>query len=242
MENKRLTAVKTCIADVTRGRFVKQEGFNPSYVISPDGMRLSRVRIMATVVDKFVAESGKFSSLTLDDGTDTIRSKAFSSSFFESTSQGDIVDVIGKVKEYQGEIYINPEVVAKQDDPNTETLRMAELRVQRKAVDEKRRAVIEAQKSTADADELKKIMQERYGMEPEETEAILASMPTDEEKESPKDALLKIIAENDAGEGCEYAVIIAKSGLGEDAIDAAVQELLDEGSCFEPKPGKIKKL
>ena len=59
---------------------------------------------------------------------------------------------------------------------------------------------------------------------------------------SVKDALLKIIAENDAGDGCEYATIIAKSGLGEDAIDAVVQELLDEGSCFEPKPGRIKKL
>ncbi len=242
MENKRLTAVKSCIADVTKGKFVKQEGFNPSYIVSPDGMRLSRVRIMAIVVDKFVAESGKFSSVTLDDGTDTIRSKAFSSSFFESTSHGDVVDIIGKVKEYQGEIYINPEVVAKQDDPNAEILRMAELRVQRKIIDEKRRVVIENQKNTADADELKKIMQERYGMEPEETEAIIVSMPSDEEKELPKDALLKIIAENDAGDGCEYATIIAKSGLGEDAIDAVVQELLDEGSCFEPKPGRIKKL
>ncbi|MBI4019672.1 MAG: hypothetical protein HY364_05505 [Candidatus Aenigmarchaeota archaeon] len=249
MEKKRLPAVKVTIEDISKGKYYAQEGFNPNYVISPQGVKLSRVRIMSTVVDKFMAESGKFASLTLDDGTDTIRSKAFSDlSVFNGIETGDDVELVGKVKEYQGEIYITPEIAKKVEDPNMEILRRLELRVLSETWGKKRMTVLENEKSVSDLEELKKIMKERYGIEAEETEAIVMTKvsieegPAGEPKESAKEKLLNIISENDAGEGCEYQILIEKSGLNEDAIDAAIQELLDEGSCFEPKPGRIKKL
>ncbi|MBS3054694.1 MAG: hypothetical protein J4431_04105 [Candidatus Aenigmarchaeota archaeon] len=249
MERKRLPAIKASIEDVSKGKYCAQEGFNPNYVISPHGVRLSRVRLMSTVVDKFMAESGKFASLTLDDGTDTIRSKVFTDlSIFNGIETGDDVEMIGKVKEYQGEIYITPEIAKKIDDPNTEILRRLELRAQSKEWEKKRLTVLENEKAVSDLEELKKMMKERYGIDAEETEAIVMTKaaaeeaPAGEPKESAKEKLLKIIAENDAGEGCEYQTLIEKSGLNEDAMDTAIQELLDEGSCFEPKPGKIKKL
>src|SRR3989338_7500325 len=201
MERKRLPAIKARIEDISKGKYYAQEGFNPHYVITPQGAKVSRVRVMSTVVDKFMAESGKFASLTLDDGTDTIRSKSFNNlSVFEGIETGDDIELIGN------------------------------------------------EKGVSDLDELKKVMKERYGIEPEETETIVLTKtgPAEEgapaEKESSKEKLLKIIAENDPGEGCEYQTLIDKSGMDESSIDAAIQELLDEGSCFEPKPGKIKKL
>jgi len=80
------------------GKYVKDEGMNPSYVISPLGMKLSRVRILSFITDKFVSPDKKFGSITLDDGTETIRAKVFRAvSMIEGLDKGDMVDVIGKV-------------------------------------------------------------------------------------------------------------------------------------------------
>ena len=249
MENKRLPAIKTRIENIAKGKYVSQEGFNPNFVITPEGMKVSRVRMLTTVVDKFISENGKFASLTLDDGTETIRAKVFNAiSLFDNVETGSEVDLIGKVKEYQGELFVLPEIIRNIEDPNEEILRFLELKDHKKDWDNKRTSVLKEQKLVSDLEELKKIMSERYGIDPEETEAILSTVDKDvnenpkEQKTSPKETLMKIISENDSGEGCEYSVLIEKSGLEEDEIDSAVQELLDDGTCFEPKPGKIKKL
>jgi len=62
-------AIKTDIKSIVGGRFIKEEGFTPSYILSPSGMKLSRVRIMGTVVSKFISIDQKFGSITIDDGT-----------------------------------------------------------------------------------------------------------------------------------------------------------------------------
>src|SRR3989338_1824803 len=167
MEKKRLTAIKSGIKSISSGRYVTQEGMSPNYVITQHGMRLSRVRVLGTIVDKFVPEGGKFAAITMDDGTDTIRAKAFSSlSIFDSVSVGDIIDLIGKLREYQGEIYIVPETISKADC-NFEMLRQLEIREQEKRWSEKARLVAEHTSHVSDAEELKRLMRERFGI-PEE--------------------------------------------------------------------------
>jgi RPA family protein len=248
MEKKRLNSVKTRIKQITAGRYVAAEGMNPGYVLNPYGMRLSRVRISATVVDKFVAESGKFASLTLDDGTDTIRVKAFSSlSMFEKIGVGSEIDVIGKLKEYQGEVYVTPEIITQIEDPNFSLMRELEIRVQNRLLDSRRKVVLEHKAQTSDLGELQRIMKERFGIESEEVEAIVLS--TNEEPNEPaggaekdKESLLKLIESLDQGSGCDYTELLKASGLPEDVVDSSVNELLEEGVCFEPRPGKIKKL
>ncbi len=241
MDKKRLTAVKTSIDAIGKGKFVAQEGFNPSYVLSPSGQRLSRVRILATAVDKFVSENGKFAALTLDDGTDTIRTKVFNAlSMLESIGKGDIVEVIARIKEYQEEIYLLPEVVTKVDDPNAELLRQLELQEQERELQRKKQLVLEYRNQAADASELARLMKERFGIEQEELEALLQQDPA-----QPKEAkaeILKLIETLDAGEGCNYDELVQAAGIPEDVLDVAINQLLEEGSCFEPRPGKIKKL
>src|SRR3989338_5220493 len=111
MEKKRLTSIKTKIIDLSNGKYEVLPGFGSNYVLTRDGMRLSRVRILATVVDKFLSDSGRYAAITLDDGSDTIRAKAFNAvAVFDNLSVGDLVDFIGKVREYQGELYLVPEL------------------------------------------------------------------------------------------------------------------------------------
>ncbi|MBI2075957.1 MAG: hypothetical protein HYT72_01775 [Candidatus Aenigmarchaeota archaeon] len=247
MERKRITTMKTRIKPIAGGRYVAAQGFTPGYVITSTGMRLSRVRILATIVDKFLSESGKFASITLDDGTETIRAKAFNAvSIFNDVASGSVIDVIGKIKEYEGEIYLIPEVVKKVGDPNWEILRELELRAIDNEWDDKRKTVFEYQKQTADLAELKRVMKERFAILPQDVESICQSQDAEEPQEEPhkttKDVILNLINRIDSGEGCDYSELIEKSGLSEDLIDSAVNDLLEEGVCFEPRPGKIKRL
>lgn len=241
MEKKRLTAVKTRIDAIGKGKFVTQEGFNPSYVLAPSGQRLSRVRVLATVVDKFISENGKFASLTLDDGTDTVRAKVFNAlSLLDNVEKGDIVEIIGRIKEYQEEIYVLPEVVARLEDPNAELLRVLEIREQERELGRRKELVLQYRSQVADASELVRMMKERFGIEQEEVEALLQEEPA--KADSPKAEILKLVETLDVGEGCDYQELMQAAGISEESLDAAVNELLEEGLCFEPRPGKIRKL
>ena len=242
MEKKRLTAIKTAIESIDSGKFFPQEGFNPGYVLSSTGQRLSRVRVLATVVDKFLSENGKFASLTLDDGSDTIRAKIFNAlSMLEAVDKGNVVDVIARIKEYQGEIYLLPEVITKIEDPNLELLRQLEIQEQKKEAERKRQLVLEYKNQVADVSELTRLMKERFGIEQEELESFVQQDDIPKPKEG-KAEILKLVETLDTGEGCNYQELVQAAGMPEEALDTIVNELLEEGSCFEPRPGKIKKL
>ncbi len=243
MEKKRINSVKTKIQDIVEGKYVPQEGFNPNYVLTSYGKRLSRVRIAATVVDKFVSESGKFASVTLDDGTGTVRVKVFNAvAMLEKIDAGSDVDVVGRVKEYQGEIYINPEIISALEDPNFLLLRELEIISDKVELNRKKEIILENKSQASDVTELQRIMKERYGIEPEEVEAILQTEDVPEAPSKDKESILKMIEELDQGEGCDYTELLKAAGLDESTVDTIVNELLSEGSCFEPRPGKIKKL
>jgi len=130
---ERQVARKLQIRTINSGKFVQIEReseetrFIPNY-IEINGNKISRVRVLATVIDKFVSDNNEYASLTLDDTTDTIRCKIFGDlSMLENIEKGDVVDVIGRIREYNGELYILPEIIVKIDDPNFEVLRKLEI-------------------------------------------------------------------------------------------------------------------
>ena len=144
---ERQVARKIDIKTINSGNFVQierkseEDRYLPNY-IEVNGMKISRVRVLATVIDKFVSEDGNYATLTLDDTTDTIRCKIFMNSNFSDNisrqnlidleainniEKGDLIDVIGKIKEYNEERYIQPEIIVKIEDPNFEVLRKLEI-------------------------------------------------------------------------------------------------------------------
>jgi len=193
-----MTARKTAIKDLMSGSWVKKEGMEPSYVVSPSGEKLSRVRLMGTVVGRFVAEDGNFASITLDDGTDTMRLKTFKTAKpLDKVNPGSLVEVIGKVREYNAEIYMIPEVVTAISDPNLLTLRQAELSAKARNLRKNPLSAEEPVQETADENALRK-------------------------------QILDVIAGNPEGVEAQ--------------IESVVNDLLSEGICYEPTPGKIKKI
>lgn len=57
-----------------------------------------------------------------------------------------------------------------------------------------------------------------------------------------QDEVLEVIEEHETDEGVNYDVIRSELPYEDDLLESAVNRLLSEGTCYEPKPGHIKKL
>ena len=236
---ERQTAKKVRIWDVMNGSFVKREGFDPSFVRTQQGEEVSRARILGTVVSKFIAEDGNYASVTVDDGTDTIRLKVFKTTKpLDSLEIGDIVDIIGKVREYEGETYVIPEIVRK-TKPNFELLRRLELIYKERGIGKAKR--LAEKKRGKKPEELKKELMEK-GLKTEWIEIALGKEGEEEGKEKKvlKNDILKII--EDSKDGIVYSELMKKAKAEETEIESAIDELLNDGICYEPSPGKIRKI
>ncbi|MEM5879431.1 MAG: OB-fold nucleic acid binding domain-containing protein, partial [Candidatus Aenigmatarchaeota archaeon] len=144
MEKKRIVARKARICDLVNGVFFhgSKLDMKPSYVVVWFGEKISRVNLIGTAIDSFVSEDESYGSITIDDGTASIRVKVFGNNvkMVKDISNGEMLIVIGKLKEYNGEIYVAAEVVRKVKDLNHESLRKLEIL---KDLKEKKRMVEE---------------------------------------------------------------------------------------------------
>jgi len=248
VETKRLTAKKASLEEIISGKFIKKSGFESSYILTTLGRKLSRVRVLGLIVDKFISPDERYATITIDDSSETIRCKAFVNvKVFDNYNLGDLVDVFGKLREYNTEVYVMPEIIKKVNS-NFETLRLLELEKIFREQKDKIKTVQDLKKKTSDLNELK--IAARELIPSEDAEGILEAQETIEniveeknvEKIETKTKILKLIEIIDRGEGADYQDILKKSGLSENDVDFSIQELLESGVCFEPKPGKIKKL
>jgi len=213
---KRLTSKNLWISDIVSREVIKGSGWDPSY-IELNGQKVSRVRLVATVVSKFVSEDGNYGSITLDDGTETIRIKAFGPDVFkvEAVSNGNLVTFVGKIKEYNEEIYLTPEIIRKLDDPNWLIVHSASLGLPK--VDLKQEIKLE-------------ITSERA----EET--------IKQEDQNISKRVLDTIRELSGNDGAPFDEIIEKSGLDSEEGKNVIIGLLKSGDIYEPKKGKLKVL
>jgi len=102
---KRATAVKVMIKEINQGTYIKRPGWEPSGVLTRYG-ELSRVNIYGIVVSIDVGEN----SFIVDDGTGTVLVR-----YFEPPKKmpnvADIVNVIGRPREWNDSKYVSPEIV-----------------------------------------------------------------------------------------------------------------------------------
>jgi len=78
-------------------------------------LQVSRARLMATVVNKLVNDERKSGFLVIDDCTETIRVRGWEEQhkLIDSVNIGDLIDVIGRVRRYNEEVYLIPEIIKK---------------------------------------------------------------------------------------------------------------------------------
>lgn len=74
-------------------------------------------------------------------------------------------------------------------------------------------------------------------------EALSSFTEIEGQGKDPKKAVKKAIKEFDEGKGVSYSKVIQEAseiGFDEEEIERAVNKLMEEGKCYEPKLGKIK--
>jgi len=113
---KRHIAYKLRIGDILIGKPIL-DGERFSFV-ELGNKKIIRVNIIGNIVDKFESEGDKkYSFFMLDDGSGQIRLKVFGDDVdkFKYITQGLTVVVIGVLRYWNNELYINPEIVKEQD-------------------------------------------------------------------------------------------------------------------------------
>ena len=115
------------ITDMINGRVVKEGDEQYRWVlITANGEKIYKIRISGTIVNKYYSqgteEKKSFVSLTIDDGTDTVRIKAWeeTADSLQSIIESDELEVIGRPRLGEDEIYLLPDNVIKIDNFNKE--------------------------------------------------------------------------------------------------------------------------
>ena len=124
---------------------------------------------------------------------------------------GDPINIIGRLREYNNERYIIPEIVKKVDDPHWELVRKLELL-----------------KLYGKPNKIEK------------RQDVVLSEEVIEEVNNKREFLINLIGKFDDGEGVNVEKVIEASGLVRDDVEKVIVELLKEGEIFEIKPGILK--
>lgn len=241
MRNMRPAAYKLKIEDLVRGQYIRSiEGAEPSHLLTPWGQRVTRARVMGTVVDKFVREDQSYAVLRLDDGSETISVRAWREGVPELNrlNVGSTVDVIGRVREFEGEVYLVPELILPVDDPNWELVRELEI------VESRREALARGVRPKGIP---------AMGLEPAQLKIELPK-PTPitglalEEEEPPlpevpdeiKKRIILALEKLDRGNGATPAEVSVELNLPQAQVEDAIRVILLEGDIFEPFAGRFK--
>jgi len=131
---KRNVAYKLRIGDLLLGKPIFD---NEKFLYLELGQKtISRVNVVGNIVDKYESEGEKkFLFMTLDDGSGQIKLKSFGedgSAKFKDVFQGETVAVIGVVRNWNNETYIQPEIIADKD-PKYLVVRKLEIEKQRRS-------------------------------------------------------------------------------------------------------------
>lgn len=174
--------------------------------------KVVRVNLIASVIDKF--SSGNYLMLVVDDGSDSIQLKAWGEDgwMLDGKDVGDIVLVIGRLGEYQNEVFIKPEIIRKMEGYDWALLRRLEL-IKEYGVPDKKEQV--------------EVVEKNY----KEETAVEPSLAV-------RESVLSLIEKY---EEAEEERIIEDIGISKkDLAIKAIQELLKEGEIYMPRPGYLR--
>lgn len=225
---QRKPAFKVWISDLSSGELLQESGEFGMHYLTLKGNNVSRVNLIGNVVDVFFNPEKGFSSVAVDDGSGTVNVRAFKedSVMLEGLKIGDMVTIIGRIREYNSDRYILPEIVKVISDPNWELVRKLELL--------KEHGLPKQQ-------EIKQIVE----VKAENTivaESVGGNVVVEEVgnvTSSTRGKILNLIEKADDN-GADYSFILSSLGLPEQEINNLLKELLSEGEIYQNRPGKYK--
>ena len=228
MAIKRSTAYRIRLKNIVNSSYEKREGFNPS-VIKFNNLEISRVNVIASIVGKYLTDDQNYCAITLDDGSETIRVKNFGVEvgIIKELNVGDIVRIIGKVKEYNEEKYIAGEI-SKVLNPNWLIVNEIELSNQKQTTTD-----------SSTNDSINKVIETKTNSS-ENEEIISISSESSDSESSIKQKILQYLKNNDNGTGVIMDQIMTSLDVSSEEVKDSLYELLKVGEIYEPKKGILK--
>ncbi|MGD2247442.1 MAG: OB-fold nucleic acid binding domain-containing protein [Candidatus Methanofastidiosia archaeon] len=240
---KRAASQRLTLDEVHTGEFVSAEGdFELNYLITEDARKIYRAKVVATVVkDPYISDDTAYGSVQLDDGFDTISGSVFReyTKLLANIESGDLVQVIGKIREWQGEKQLTLEAIAPVE-PNFMLLHRLEIL---KAHKEHKTLLETAQKIYDEEDQIRPAREraKKEGVPTDIIEALDELKYLEEKEEEPevskneviKNKILSLIEKHE--DGIEMSDIQAEFAdvYSAEEIEDAVRELLSMGEIFE---------
>lgn len=215
---QRSTAYKLWISQLHNGSYITTQDDSSNY-LDINGLHVSRANIIATVTQ--VSKNEGYASLTLDDSSSSIRMKAWQQdvNLLAGFTPGDIVLAVGRVREYNSERYILPELVKKIENLNWLLVRKLEL------LKENPQPIV--------------VKEERQNDEILHEDILDAPIKL---SISFRQKILNLIESLDSAEGVSIEELATSSDMPRKELQLAIHELIKEGELYEHKQGKLKLL
>ncbi len=216
-------AVKISIKELEEGVYVEERDQNPNYLLTAAQKKIFRVNVLAIIVHKELR--GTVNNLLVDDGTGKIMVR-----FFEENKNlldmevGEVVLVLGRVREYQKEKYILPEIIKKTNSLWLK-VRAEELQIKTLPLE----SPLPERKSPAAEIKTEK---DEIVIEEEEIEGNSSSFPFQK--------IIQLITDLDKGEGVFIEELLEKSPL--EKTEELLEKMLENGNIFQNLPGRVRVL
>ena len=184
-QQKRQTAHKLRIADIVNGKYIKEEGWEPNYILTNRGLKVSRANIIATVISKQIG--GNMRELVVEDGSAKIAARAFDESSKINADVGDIVFIVGRPREFGNSKYVLIEILKKLSSVKWLELRNLELK---------------------NEEPTSKNIEDGFVKED------IVEDAAEEGPKTIHDKIIKLVRELDSGDGVEYEDVVKMLGEG----------------------------
>jgi RPA family protein len=210
-EFERSTAKICTIQELNTGKFIKNEGWEPSYIVTEFG-KIMRANIIGVIVSK------ENNTCILDDGSGKVILRSFSGNI--NTEIGDLVNVIGKPRQFNDDLFLNIEIIKKIKNKKWVDFRKKELSLRQKKEVEIEEDYISLKEDKPETKNQEKLIKQ-------ETENL-----------GKAEIIIKIIDKLDNGPGADIEEV--KKECNFDDVDKIIKSLMEEGDVFQIKPGRLK--
>lgn len=230
-----MAAEKLSLQDIQQSEYVQGED-EPSFLITLDQRKVSRCNVFATVIGK--EEAGNITNIILDDGTAQLVLRSFEpTSLVRALQLGEVIGVLGRVRVYNGERYLSPEIV-KKINPLWLKVRKNEL-----GGDESGEG---QEKGGKRGGEGQKIEVEEIGQELVADGEKELGKTEKGGKEKPEEVIMRMVREKDRGVGVpvEELLELVLDGKTEKGgqTELLIEKMQREGLLFQSSPGRVKVL
>lgn len=236
----RFPAEKLSIRELEEGKHIEEKDQNPNYILVSGDKKIFRINIIATLVHKELR--GSVTSVLIDDGSGKIILRIFEENkIVFHLEVGDVVQVIGKIRIFNQEKYIFPEII-KKINPVWLKVRSLELQRDKKQTEKEEKTVqkIEPKKNEDKKEIIKEIISSKKIVEDINNFEIISEEIEENDPLLPFEKLSKLISQLDKGEGAMIEEIIEKSPL--EKTEELIEKMLENGDIFHNMPGKVRLL